>query len=59
MNCSIWSARILYLCMNVHAFFIFAAKNYPTSMLSRATNYESKDMLAFVSFVGWLAELYD
>lgn len=53
MNCSthLKCKNFIYLYMNVHAFFIFAAKNYPTSMLSRATNYESKDMLAFVSFV--------
>ena len=30
--------------------FYISAKNYPAAMLSRAVNYETKDMLAFVSF---------
>jgi rhodanese-related sulfurtransferase len=29
--------------------FIFAALNYPKAILSRAVNYESKEMLAYVS----------
>ena len=28
-----------------------SAKSYPTAYLSRATNFETKDMLAFVSFI--------
>lgn len=59
MNCSIWSVRILYLCMNVYVFFIFVVKNYSILMLFRVINYEFKDMLVFVFFVVWLLELYD
>lgn len=59
MNCSIWSVRILYLCMNVYVFFIFVVKNYLILMLFRVINYEFKDMLVFVFFVVWLVELYD
>lgn len=59
MNCSIWSVRILYLCMNVYVFFIFVVKNYSILMLFRVINYEFKDMLVFVFFVVWLVELYD
>lgn len=59
MNCSIWSVRILYLCMNVYVFFIFVVKNYSILMLFRVINYEFKDMLVFVFFVVWLVEFYD
>ncbi|XP_078310045.1 centrosomal protein of 41 kDa-like isoform X2 [Crassostrea virginica] len=38
---------------------IITAKNYPTSMLSRATNYESKDMLAFKNQPGKIIVVYD
>ncbi|XP_061175977.1 centrosomal protein of 41 kDa-like isoform X2 [Saccostrea echinata] len=38
---------------------IITAKNYPKSMLSRATNYESKDMLAFKNQPGKIIVIYD
>ena len=43
----------IYLCCLYLHLLIFSAKNYPSAMLSRAVNYETKDMLAFVSFSGF------
>ena len=31
-------------------FLFFSAQCYPKAILSRSVNYESKDMLAYVSF---------
>jgi len=40
-------------------FFSISAKHYPSAMLSRACNYETKDMLAFVSFLLVFVKLFD
>ncbi|XP_060572201.1 centrosomal protein of 41 kDa-like isoform X3 [Ruditapes philippinarum] len=38
---------------------IITAKNYPSAMLSRACNYETKDMLAFKNQPGKIIVVYD
>ena len=43
---------IKYTCVQyVCCFFFFSAQSYPTAMLARSVNYESKDMLRYVSFL--------
>lgn len=55
VNYTLYSLYLSHLCYTIHvitnvSYVFFSAKSYPTAYLSRATNFETKDMLAYVSF---------